>query len=388
MLLRFYAGAMDAPADRASTRGQLADVLACAAVVVFGVLDAWTSVLGTELNGPRWLAGLVLISVGLLLWTRRTYPLGTATAVAGLVVAWWLVESLPPITFATTMAVMVIAYSSGRWEQRFLRSLLGLVVVVSLLAAHLLLHPSTRSVEALRAELPWTLVIVVLWLVGAYLRSRALYVEQLRAGAIREERARIARDMHDIVAHSVGMMVVQAEAGEEMLAQGHGERAASCLRSVQTTGRQALDDLRATVTSLRDVDTAWAPQPGLDGLDTLVGSVREAGLDAVLRVDGESHSVSPHVGLVAYRVVQEALTNIVRHSASTSACVQLSYRPDEVEVRVQDAGPRRTAAGSVGAGSGLVGLTERVRGLRGQVEYGPDADGGFVVVARLPLVGP
>jgi signal transduction histidine kinase len=364
-----------------------ADIAAAALVVVLAQLDVWTPALRTHLNGPRWLAFLVLTCLGPALLLRRRRPLLTTVLITVATVTWWTVEGVPPIASAVTVAVMVSSYSLGRWEPSRVRALTGLVIITAALAAHLLLNPATRSWAAARDELPWALVVIVLWLLGAYLRYRSLYVDGLRAAAAHQERTRIAREMHDVVAHGLSVMVIQAEAAEEMITANNHDQAQVCVRKVQLTGRESLADLRSTLYALRDeTGTQWHPQPSLDGLDDLVASVREAGLTVDLAVVGTPRPVTPHVGLVAYRLVQEALTNTIRHSTAKAVTVTLTYDLDDIVVQVLDHGPRRGSHHQApnGTGSGLTGMTERVASVRGQIVSGPDGDGGFQLRARLP----
>jgi len=369
---------------RSTDRHSVVDNVAAGLVVVVAQLDVWTPALQTELSGPHWLAFVVLSSLGPLLLLRRRRPLLAVVLITTMVVAWWMVEGVPPIASAVTVAVMIASYSLGRWEPSRLRGLLGLGAIGVALAAHLLLNPDTRNSDALRDELPWILVIIALWLLGAYLRYRSLFVEGLRQAAVQEERARIAREMHDVVAHGLGVMVIQAEAAAEMVATGDPDQARACLEKVQATGRQALADLRATLSALRDDGAAQRhPQPGLTGLDDLMTSVREAGLAVELSVAGVPRPLAPSVSLVAYRLIQEALTNTIKHSAGRSAMVSVTYEPDEVVVHVRDRGPAHPKV-LPGTGSGLRGMAERVKGVRGRLDSGPDADGGYQVRAHLP----
>lgn len=249
-------------------RRRVVDTAAVVLVVVLAQLDVWTPALRTELSGPRWLAFVVLTSLGPILLLRRRRPFLTTALITSVSVAWWSAEGVPPIATSATVAVMVSSYSLGRWEPRWGRALTGLVLVVVTLAAHLLLDPATRSWEAARDELPWTLAVIVLWLLGAYLRYRSLYVDGLRTAAAQEEWTRIAREMHDVVAHGLGVMVIQAEAAEEMITGDRPAQAQVCVQQVQRAGRQALKDLRSTLSALRDDSGAeWHPLPSLSGLD-------------------------------------------------------------------------------------------------------------------------
>jgi signal transduction histidine kinase len=210
---------------------------------------------------------------------------------------------------------------------------------------------------------------------------------EARAAAA-EERARIAREMHDVVAHSLSVMVVQAEAAEAML-DTDPERARRPLAAVQETGRSALTELRRMLGVLREIadeGAALAPQPGLAGLDALVQHVRDAGLPVTLRVEGDPRPLPPGIDLSAYRIVQEGLTNALKHAGPARAEVVVRYGPREVELTVRDDG-RGFDPRSNGGGHGLVGMRERVALDGGRLSAGPRPapEGGFAMVAALPL---
>lgn len=210
---------------------------------------------------------------------------------------------------------------------------------------------------------------------------------EARAAAA-EERARIAREMHDVVAHSLSVMVVQAEAAEAML-DTDPERARRPLGAVQETGRSALTELRRMLGVLREIadeGPALAPQPGLAGLDALVEHVRDAGLAVTLRVEGEPRPLPPGVDLSAYRIVQEGLTNALKHAGPARAEVVVRYRPREVELSVTDDGRGTDPAGN-GGGHGLVGMRERVALYGGRLSAGPRPapERGFAMTAALPI---
>jgi signal transduction histidine kinase len=234
-------------------------------------------------------------------------------------------------------------------------------------------------------ELPWDLLLLGTWLLGTYLRYRNLYVAQLQESAVQAERLRIARELHDVVAHGVSVMVIQAEAAEELLSHHDDARASSSLRIVQETGRQTLTDLRATLGSLRaGPETEWTPGPGLAQIETLAAQVRAAGIEVTVLIRGDVRALSPTVNLVAYRVVQEALTNILKHSAASTVHVVLTYREQALAVEVLDDGPARTPP-ALSSGAGLLGMRERVASVRGHLETGPGSDGGYGVRAQLPI---
>jgi len=236
------------------------------------------------------------------------------------------------------------------------------------------------------------------WLAGRLVRQRedhALVVAERSAAldrervanaraAAAEERALIARELHDILSHSVSVMVVQA--GAERMAQG-SDRAATgeTLEAIERTGRQALIEMRRLLGMLRvgGEPPAHTPQPTLGELDELVAQVREAGLPVELQVEGEPAVLPPGVAVSAYRIVQEALTNVLKHAGPARARVVVRYSGRELELEIADDGQGSAAVG--GAGHGLVGMRERVALYGGDFDAGASNGGGFVVRARLPL---
>lgn len=237
------------------------------------------------------------------------------------------------------------------------------------------------------------------WLGGRYTRSRRAQLADLRERARRAEserdararaaaaaeRARIARDLHDVVAHSVSVMVVQADGGAYAL--DHDPQATRrALKTISETGREALAEMRRMLGVLRASDEyGYAPRPGLADLDDLVAQVRGAGLPVELTVDGERRELPASLELVVYRVIQESLTNTLKHGGKgATARARLHYGEGTVEAAVYDDGTGSGAA-SDGLGHGLIGLRERVGMYGGAVTAGPRSEGGFAVVARLPV---
>jgi len=238
------------------------------------------------------------------------------------------------------------------------------------------------------------------FLVGRIVNARILLARELREKASRlereqqesaklavaEERARIAREMHDVVAHNVSVMVVQASAARRMIDRDP-DRAREALSSVEQTGREALAEMRRMLDVLRaeGEGAALAPQPSIEELDSLIELAREAGLEVDLEVEGERRQVSSSVDLSTFRIVQEALTNTLKHAGAAHAHVRLRYSDDEMEVDVVDDGRGVRTASQNGNGQGLVGMRERVAMLGGRLEAGYRANGGFEVRATLPL---
>jgi signal transduction histidine kinase len=246
-------------------------------------------------------------------------------------------------------------------------------------------------------------LFAIAWLVGDNLRTRRAYLAELEARAARlerereeqatratlEERARIARELHDVIAHNVSVMVVQASAGDDVF-ESDPLRAREALAAVASTGRNALGELRRLLGVIRPgegEEPSYAPQPGISRLTELVEQVRATGLAIDLSVDGEVRELPEATSLCVYRIVQEALTNALKHAAATRAQVSLRYEPDELRVRVDDdgRGVSEAAANGSAAGRGLIGMRERVALFGGEVQAGPSADGGYCVSARLPV---
>jgi signal transduction histidine kinase len=225
----------------------------------------------------------------------------------------------------------------------------------------------------------------------AEVEARAAQLAQARDAegrhAVQDERVRIARELHDVVAHHVSMVVVQAEAAS--VAATPAVRTA--LEAIADTARSALMELRRLLGVLRNSDdrVALAPQPGIAQLNSLVRQVSSAGLPVELRMEGEMPAVPAGIDLSVFRIVQEALTNALRHAGPARACVTVRYRGDHLEVEVVDdgAGTGDQPAAGAGPGHGLLGIGERVAMFDGVLHAGPRPEGGFAVVARLPVRG-
>ena len=240
---------------------------------------------------------------------------------------------------------------------------------------------------------------VVAWVAGYALRERAEQAEaaEERAAqaerereavarvAVAEERARIARELHDIVAHAVSVMVLQVGAVRHRLPDALAEDR-DALRGVERAGRTALGEMRRLLAAMRsDGDEAeLLPQPGLDGLDSLLGEIGRAGLPVELHVDGTPVPLPRGVDLSAYRIVQEGLTNALKHAHASDADVTVRYRPDELEVEVRDNGEGSSKGD--GLGHGLVGVRERVKIYGGEMTASTAPEGGFVLSTRLPIL--
>jgi signal transduction histidine kinase len=249
-------------------------------------------------------------------------------------------------------------------------------------------------------------LLVTAWAVGDAIRSRrtqqaqrlhgaeqeAATAREQAARAVVEERLRIARELHDVVAHSMSLIAVQAGVGAHVI-RSDVSAAEHALEVIADTSRKALTQTRSMLGLLREAETAVAapPLPTIDDLDELVEDVRQTGIDVALTIDGPARPLDAGIELTAYRIVQESLTNVVKHSSARQARVRVTYARDGVDVEVRDSGrgerpaTRQNAGQNAGVGGhGLVGLRERTRLLGGAFEYGAVAGAGFRVAAHLP----
>jgi signal transduction histidine kinase len=229
--------------------------------------------------------------------------------------------------------------------------------------------------------------VALAWLLGWNQQTRVQELETERdfhaERVVAEERQRVARELHDIVAHRVSMMIVQSEAGGSV-ASGAGDDVAERFDAIAASGREALTELRRLLGVLRNQDDAdqLAPQPSIDRLDSLVDEMAGAGLSVVLSVEGRVRSLPPGVELSGYRIVQEALTNSLRHAGPANVTVRLRYSDDALDLEIADDGPGRRGTS---VGWGLVGIRERVAMFGGSLTVGERPGGGFLVGATLPL---
>jgi signal transduction histidine kinase len=235
------------------------------------------------------------------------------------------------------------------------------------------------------------LISCVAWLIGSSVRQRREYTAELRARAAAEavtaERLRIARELHDMVAHSIGVIAIQAGAGARVITtQPEGAREA--LRVIEVTSRQTLAGLRHMLGSLRQAEQSTAAEaagtPRLADVEEMVAGLATSGLRIEVRVDGRRRPLPPEIEVPAFRIIQESVTNVVRHADARNCQVSISYGEDEVAIEVVDDGRGGPPGSSPGSGFGIVGMRERVRLLNGQFSAESRAEGGFQVTARLP----
>jgi len=371
--------------------------LALAVFVLLLVALAVLPKIAVEHDQPvRWGRSVAetLVATLPLIW-RRQRPVTVLGAVAGAVV----VEGVLHDVAAAGVPLVIAVYTVATLRSQRIALAAWLVATLALLAEMALASqvPTIPGVIS-RLAAPGAACALGLWVA-----TRRAYIDQLRETAQRlvserellarqavaEERVRIARELHDVVAHHVSLMVVQAGAVHETLTTDHPAR--SVLDSMARTGREALGEMRHMLGALRlegGADAAGrAPQPGVADLGPLIEQARQAGLPVELSVEGTARPLPPGVDLSAYRIVQEALTNTLRHAGPTNARVLLRYRPDALEVRVLDGGRGSAAAAPAAGGHGLVGMRERVALFGGELTAGAVPGGGFAVRAVLPLLG-
>ncbi|MFG2617337.1 sensor histidine kinase [Streptomyces sp. NPDC048507] len=338
-----------------------------------------------------WARILLLLGPALLL-LRHRHPVAVAYAV-GAVTLVYLAAGYPygPVFVSFAVACFAAVISGHR------RAAWGAVALLwtgHLLIGHWLyqrLPPPGDGPAPWARELgitAWILAVLAVFELIRVRRDQWSRERSERAAAARrradEERLRIARELHDVLAHSISVINVQAGVGLALL-DTDPEQARRALTTIKAASKEALGEVRQVLDTLRAPGAApRAPAPGLDRLPELLEQAAAAGLTVHTSTEGRARSLPPGTDLAAFRILQEALTNVVRHSGSRTARIRLGWLPDTLELRVDDDGPA-TAAPAGGSGNGLAGMRERAGGLGGTIEAGPRPDGGFRVVARVPL---
>jgi signal transduction histidine kinase len=397
------------------TRPLVADGLLGVLLAAFSLVALWYG--NRDCDGGCRPGGGVAVALVLaqtlpLAWRRR-HPL-LVSLVTGLATAGYGLAPYPDLAMPIPIGGVVGLYSVAAWGGR--RAALGSGAVAAVMVVVTMSLPRTDAdlVDAAFVSL----ALAGAWLLGdrarvqralaAQLQERAQRLERERADearrAVASERARIARELHDVVAHHVSMMVVQAEAGP-VAVEHDPARAAVAFEAIAATGRQALAEMRRLLGMLRGEEEdapSLAPQPGLAEVPSLVEQVGRAGLQVELVVEGTEAALPPGIDLSAYRIVQEALTNAVRHGGDGRARVVVRYGEHDLELQIHNgveppsaaAGPFRPADSPVGdrqirrsgrPGRGLLGMKERVALFGGELQAGPGPDGGFTVDARIPI---
>jgi signal transduction histidine kinase len=420
------------PLEWARAHPTAADTLLALLLTGVSLVPLWLGTNGEQHNLPSPWAIVLVLLINLPLALRRRHPLAIVAVVGG-AAAVYGIAPYPDLVVPIAPGALVGFYTTISLCSRRTATLVGIGVCATALFSMLLPATNADPVDFTFAALLFGMA----WALGASARTRRAYTAELEERAARlerdrelearravaEERARIARELHDVIAHHVSMMVVQAEAGPVVVEHDPGT-AARAFDSIGSIGRQALAEMRRLLGVLReDGDRSvpsFAPQPGLEQLPALVDQLRSAGLDAELAVEGSRPELPPGIDLSAYRIVQEALTNALRHGGPGAARVLVRYGDGELLLEVRDHGGGGHGAhggrggrgghgghrghGSHGSdhgggstelhdrdgtvGHGLVGMRERVHLFDGELRAGPCPDGGFAVAVRLPLPPP
>ncbi|WP_067186705.1 sensor histidine kinase [Microtetraspora niveoalba] len=332
---------------------------------------------GLVLAGSALLPRRPLLSLALFLTASviATLPLG--------------VGEIPLAQFlAVDMTLYFIASTAAR-RTGIVAAAAALTVLAGYLTVRLLMSWTVGTA----AELAVAMTAVIAWLVGHSVRQAREHAQTLidrsTAQAVTAERLRISRELHDMVAHSIGIIALQAGAARRVI-ETQPEQARDALGEIETVGRETLSGLRRMLGALRSAEPERSPRtapldsaPGLADVDRLAATTTDAGVRVDVRWLGGRRPLPPDIDMSAYRIIQEAVTNVVRHAGTASCEVTVDFRDDELTIEVIDRGGGRGHAG--GSGYGLVGMRERVGLLRGEFSAAPRPEGGFRVAARLPL---
>jgi len=346
-------------------------------------------------QGPAWADILLTVAFVAPLLFRRRWPMAAPLVSVGVVLVSAFIDvGFFDNSFPAYLTALGIAVWFGMRPNRY-EAIAGWAALQIVSVVLTLRDPQTQSA----GDYFWSLVtFTVAWVIGFALGERLretdvtrrladqaeLEREEQARLAVAEERARIARELHDVVGHSVSVMTVQAAAVRRLL-EDDQEKERDALLVVEQTGREALAEMRRMVGVLRRPEEApaLAPQPSLEHLEQLLATTREAGLPVELKIEGTPAELPPALDTTAYRIVQEALTNAVKHANAGRAEVLVRYGKGAVELVVSDDGCGNGDGG--GSGHGLVGMRERVSVYGGELEAGPQSGGGFRLRATLPV---
>jgi signal transduction histidine kinase len=372
--------------------GRSGDAALAVALLVASLADLLHGGRGSGWGGPRILEVLVALATSLPFLRRRTHPVPVLAIVMVASVVGIALVHPRQAAFEPFLALVLAFYGLGAHDERIAPFAAALTAGLGSGLVLVVVGWSTAG-----NGLPTAVWAASAWVVGRMIRSwrsRAAELEranrvlqeqrelQARA-AVTVERGRIARELHDVIAHNVSMIVVQAGAASRVL-EGAQPDVRAALAAIEQTGRETVDEMRSLLGVLRRADDglALAPQPGLDALDALVAQVREAGLPVELAIEGTPSALPPGIDLSAYRIAQEALTNALKHAGDARASVTVRYSAESVELEIRDDGAGTGAGG--GTGHGLIGMRERVALWGGKLHVGRER-GGWVVHATLPV---
>jgi signal transduction histidine kinase len=358
------------------------DVGIAAGLLVWALLEALFA------DGPGSLPARVLLAVGYTvpLVVRRRWPIPVMLTIVGLAIVRGAVWDVPEEGAMPFPSLLVATFSAALYARpRWLAVAAAPLPMLAFFLGNFVGSPTAADVAIV------TFITLGAWSGGWLVRRRAAQLAAAQAAgpelareAVAAERARLARELHDVVAHSVTIISLQAGAAEAVLDVDPGQ-AREHLEAVRRTAHEALVEMRRLVGVLREAVPVYEPQGGLDRLTDLVTELRAAGLPVELSEEGPRVALPPGVDLSAFRIVQESLTNVRRHAGTAATSVRVRYCDDAVELEVANA--RGSGEGALGAGSGhgLIGMRERARLYGGTLHAGEEPGGGFVVRARLPL---
>jgi signal transduction histidine kinase len=376
-----------------------------AALTVLSCLGAIALLVSLPVHAPRARLDLVVLVCVPVAALGRRWPLPVLAVAAALAAAPMAVGA-PSLALSLMLGVAGYIVAAGLPRRSSIRAVMAAAAALSVALgfAGITRSAAPLAVESVEGFLP----LAAAWFIGDSVAARRRYVaglaeqsERERAAEaerarqeVREERVRIARELHDVVAHTLAVITVQAGVGRRLMAK-RPEEASSALESIETIGRTAQDELRVVLGLLREEETeaaALAPAPRLVDLKELVDTVRASGTPVDLRTSGTGRQLSLALELTVYRVVQEALTNIVRHAPGARAMVDVAVSAAEIRLEVSDdGGSSPNPAGAQGrlpipgTGHGIVGMRERIAAFGGWLEAGPLPGGGFRVLARVPI---
>lgn len=378
--------------------GRLADRVVPVALVALGIAEVWSDAAPSRAAKQLAVLGALMVSVPLL-WRRSAPLLVLAAVLTGFVPVWATERHTGGVAFAAVVAMLLALYSVGAYADPG-RGRPAALIALALLAVFLGVDTAAgdlRITDALGAFV----FFPIAWLLGDLMRGRQLRLvsleqravdlererDQRAKAAVAAERARIARELHDVLAHTTTVIVLHSGAARQVL-RSSPDTAEELLLSIERTGRDALAELRRLLGLLRDHHETdlLAPQPGLARLPTLIEEVNVGGVSVDLRVEGDPVVLSPGLDLAAYRITQEALTNVVRHAGPAHATVTIRYRPATLELIVANDGAGAPSASRPSdPGRGLVGMEERAALYGGRLLAAPLPSGGYQVQACLPL---
>ena len=384
---------MDVARWRGVGRVLVADVVPAAAAGAVMVLGSGPAASGeVPPRRPLDLLAYALMAVAAsVLLGRRRWPLGVLAVTVGASVV-YLVLEYPhgPVLLAMSVAMYSVAV---RLPAGASLVACGVALLAVVFPDMLVIDPELLLVETPLLLAVLSGLLLPSWAIGTVVRlgqeaERRARQEETRRRAD-EERLRIAREVHDVVGH--GLAVINLRAGVALHVVGRRpEQAEVALAAIKRSSKDALEELRGTLAVFRRPDNGggpWRPALGLDRLKALAAAMAEGGLPVELAVTGQRAGLPAAVDLAAYRIVQESLTNVVRHAGSATATVRVGYQPDALVLEVADTGRGRAAGAARPGGHGIAGMRERAAAVGGTLQAGPSGDGGFLVRARLPFMG-